>query len=111
VEDFAARFPGSATAAATGPYSKKKPPPSVAVVGAKGMKSKYHIVSPPICHRPNPTVKGVECTKVKRVDCNTFFKGMWEGKFQELLEFKKENGHCDVPQHYAKNPQLGTFVN
>ena len=28
----------------------------------------------------------------------------------ELEEFKEANGDCDVPYFYAKNPQLGTWV-
>ncbi|CAB9518103.1 helicase [Seminavis robusta] len=31
----------------------------------------------------------------------------WEERFQDLLEFKEKEGHCNVPQTY---PELGTWV-
>ena len=35
----------------------------------------------------------------------------WRGRFEALVEFKKEHGHCNVPGHYKGDPQLGTWVN
>ena len=35
----------------------------------------------------------------------------WEEMFRQLGEFKKEHGHCRVPQQYKKNPKLGWWVN
>lgn len=37
--------------------------------------------------------------------------GSWERRFNELLEFKRTHGHCEVPQSYAENTSLGTWVN
>ncbi len=34
----------------------------------------------------------------------------WEEKFAELLTYKKINGHCNVPNHWSKNQQLGEWV-
>ncbi|KAL9179467.1 hypothetical protein ACHAXT_008757 [Thalassiosira profunda] len=34
----------------------------------------------------------------------------WNDRYEQLLEFKKENGHCVVPQHYARNRPLGKWV-
>lgn len=34
----------------------------------------------------------------------------WNDRYEQLLEFKKENGHCIVPQHYARNRALGKWV-
>ena len=34
----------------------------------------------------------------------------WEAMFQELVEYKKEHGHCNVPKGWKKNPQFGTWV-
>ena len=34
----------------------------------------------------------------------------WNDRYEQLLEFKKENGHCIVPQHYAPNRALGKWV-
>ena len=30
--------------------------------------------------------------------------------YQALQEYKKEHGHCNVPQSYSDNPQLGRWV-
>lgn len=32
---------------------------------------------------------------------------LWEHRYNRLLEFRKENGHCNVPQ---KHPELGNWV-
>lgn len=34
----------------------------------------------------------------------------WYQRYQELLMFREEYGHCDVPKKYHQNPQLGTWV-
>ena len=34
----------------------------------------------------------------------------WEARFDELVAFKEKNGHCDVPNSYAQNKKLGSFV-
>lgn len=35
----------------------------------------------------------------------------WNERYEELIEFKRINGHCLVPQRYSSNPPLGTWVN
>jgi superfamily II DNA or RNA helicase len=35
---------------------------------------------------------------------------VWEKRFQELRAFKKDRGHCDVPQSYSENRSLGTWL-
>jgi hypothetical protein len=35
---------------------------------------------------------------------------IWSERFEQLLEFKLQFGHCLVPQKYATNPTLGTWV-
>mmetsp|Transcript_24384 Transcript_24384/g.44828 ORF Transcript_24384/g.44828 Transcript_24384/m.44828 type:complete len:483 (+) Transcript_24384:354-1802(+) len=37
--------------------------------------------------------------------------GSWERRFSELSEFKHIHDHCEVPQNYAENTSLGTWVN
>ena len=37
--------------------------------------------------------------------------GSWEKRFAELCGFKRAHGHCEVPQSYADNNSLGTWVN
>jgi hypothetical protein len=34
----------------------------------------------------------------------------WELRFQQLLEYKEIKGHCNVPQKFSPNPQLGHWV-
>jgi len=34
----------------------------------------------------------------------------WEKMFEELVEYKKQNGDCKVPARYAANKELGTWV-
>jgi hypothetical protein len=33
----------------------------------------------------------------------------WQTRFEQMLEFKEKNGHCNVPRHYKENPSLGTW--
>ena len=35
----------------------------------------------------------------------------WWARFEELEEYKREIGDCNVPQKYKANPQLGIWVN
>ena len=35
----------------------------------------------------------------------------WNQRFQQLVQFKKVYGHCNVPQAYDSNPSLGFWVN
>mmetsp|Transcript_20467 Transcript_20467/g.29184 ORF Transcript_20467/g.29184 Transcript_20467/m.29184 type:complete len:846 (+) Transcript_20467:121-2658(+) len=35
----------------------------------------------------------------------------WEDRLEELIEYKKKYGDCLVPNKFAENPQLGTWVN
>jgi superfamily II DNA or RNA helicase len=37
-------------------------------------------------------------------------KDLWPLRYEQLVEFKKQNGHCDVPYNYAENRQLGIWV-
>ena len=34
----------------------------------------------------------------------------WEARFQELVEYKRVHGNCNVPQDYNENLQLGKWV-
>lgn len=37
--------------------------------------------------------------------------GSWERRFNELFDFKRMHGHCEVPQNFSENTSLGTWVN
>jgi len=41
----------------------------------------------------------------------TIHERKWWRRFGELEEYKREHGHCNVPQQYKENPQLGSWVN
>ncbi len=34
----------------------------------------------------------------------------WQKHYDELIEFKRENGHCNVPARYSNNRRLGIWV-
>jgi hypothetical protein len=36
---------------------------------------------------------------------------LWDKRYQQLMRFKKEHGHCDVPQKYPSNRGLAQWVN
>lgn len=38
------------------------------------------------------------------------FKSLWGKRYSQLKEFKRANGHCNVPQRYAANAELGRWV-
>lgn len=37
-------------------------------------------------------------------------RSSWDARFRELVEFKAQNGHFDVPVKWSENPQLGAWV-
>jgi len=37
-------------------------------------------------------------------------KGMWMSRYLELIQFRKKNGHCNVPQQHPPNLALGRWV-
>lgn len=38
------------------------------------------------------------------------FGESWNQRFEDLKEFKRIHGHCNVPSKYAENPELGVWV-
>mmetsp|Transcript_15086 Transcript_15086/g.36934 ORF Transcript_15086/g.36934 Transcript_15086/m.36934 type:complete len:485 (-) Transcript_15086:839-2293(-) len=77
----------SAKAAKSTKSTKKSPPP------------------PPKKPSPQKLDDSEEDTRFKR-----FQNNQWSQKFQELLKFRKENGHCQVPHTWPPNPQLARWV-
>ncbi len=41
---------------------------------------------------------------------DTVNEASWENMFEKLIEYKKINGHCNVPIEWSENPQLSTWV-
>ncbi|HYT62020.1 MAG TPA: helicase associated domain-containing protein, partial [Haliangiales bacterium] len=35
---------------------------------------------------------------------------LWPMRYGQLVEFKKQYGHCNVPYNYSENRQLGIWV-
>ncbi|KAL7491914.1 hypothetical protein ACHAWT_001353 [Skeletonema menzelii] len=93
------------TSAPAALYSKKDPlplPSAAAAAEAKEAKKETsgNGESFPLVHFPRAII-----TK------NKMYLTLWDQKFDELLDFKKQQGHCNVPQKYAPNPELGVWVN
>jgi Helicase associated domain len=42
---------------------------------------------------------------------NFYLDTNWDQRFDELVQFKEEQGHCEVPITYQENPPLGRWVN
>eukprot|EP00984_Skeletonema_dohrnii_P016496 scaffold7349_cov129-Skeletonema_dohrnii-CCMP3373.AAC.1 len=94
-------------ALAAHPKKGPPPPPSAAAVAREEMKANSDgggesVDLPPTL--PNLPVKGVRASTSGQ-------RNSWDRKFNDLLEFKQQHGHCDVPQTYAPNPKLGVWVN
>jgi len=49
-------------------------------------------------------------TKTKEMDELMTFGVSWDERFQQLVEYREQNGHCLVPQKYKANSQLGRWV-
>lgn len=52
--------------------------------------------------------KREEKLKAKASSGKKYFR--WEDRFDQLVEFFKEHGHCKVPRSYHKNPSLADWV-
>eukprot|EP00984_Skeletonema_dohrnii_P023133 scaffold12212_cov73-Skeletonema_dohrnii-CCMP3373.AAC.4 len=98
-------------APAAAAHSKKDPqPPSAVATEEAKMKATRDDRTKDFVHAdlpltlPNLSVKGVRTSPSSQ-------RNAWDRKFNELLDFKQQHGHCDVPQTYAPNPKLGVWVN
>jgi len=43
--------------------------------------------------------------------CPNRQEAVWQQRYRELVEFKRKNGHCNVPRKYPPNKPLGLWVN
>jgi len=60
----------------------------------------------PSSHAPTTTAT----TKTKQVKFRTYQAENWTEKFEELLQFRNENGHCLVPNCHPQNPALAQWT-
>ncbi len=44
-------------------------------------------------------------------DCSVLQEEYWQEKFDQLEQYRKQYGDCQVPVNWKKNPSLGTWVN
>lgn len=42
--------------------------------------------------------------------CGEMLHDLWQQRYEELMKFKNQNGHCNVPQGYKQNNQLAVWV-
>jgi len=62
--------------------------------------------------RLNQKLKASKCTssRLRSESSSNYFDTMWWDRYSELLRFKEETGHCNVPQRYSQNKALGKWV-
>jgi len=70
-----------------------------------------HVLFPIVARedRTNANLHNPPSSK-KKDDKPKVFNKWWKIRYQELVEFKKNNGHCHVPQRYLANKSLGKWV-
>ncbi|HBX50144.1 MAG: hypothetical protein A2275_06045 [Bacteroidetes bacterium RIFOXYA12_FULL_35_11] len=44
------------------------------------------------------------------IDWSIYVRPGWEKQYEELVRFKKKNGHCRVPQKFKENKSLANWV-
>ena len=59
----------------------------------------------PVCAPLPFTVGGEGVTDLRMVQDSN-----WESRFRDLVQYKREHGHCNVPRRYKGNPKLGVWV-
>ena len=59
-----------------------------------------------------PTIRVIDETKeiIEVFDEIEDRLASWESMYEKLLEFKKKNGHCNVPGRWSEDPRLGGWV-
>jgi hypothetical protein len=64
--------------------------------------------------RKNYKKNNLSIEKIEKLNAIGFiwdlYKEKWGSMYILLVDFKKENGHCNVPLRYIKNRQLGAWV-
>merc|ERR1712087_293637 len=71
-------------------------------------------ISPVISPQSKPATRKQHKKSARRSSCSTTSSTEgegWERRYNELIEFRRRNNHCEVPQNYPKNTSLGTWVN
>ncbi len=90
-------------------------PRAIAVGGSRSRGSSAH-VAPPMPHATTSTPSTRKQPRILQPTSSgsndtTSSTPSWEKRFTELVDFKRAQGHCEVPQNYSENPSLGTWVN
>lgn len=70
-------------------------------------------VVPGTASNSKPVASRLTASRINRLEDLGFVWSLrddWQKHYDELLEFKRENGHCNVPARYAHNKRLGIWV-
>lgn len=57
-----------------------------------------------------PSIQLEDLRRAISVVCVENLSSGWEESFAKLVDFKDKSGHCDVPQKYKDDPELGLWV-
>ena len=71
---------------------------------------KHFIPAQPTISRAAKVKSKMTSSKKKSSGSIGVYHRRWSMKFHELSVYRRERGHCRVPQHYPVNPKLGTWV-
>ena len=74
----------------------------------KQQEKKIHEACPLLLATPEERTK--KTTKAAAKKKHTTNVEKWEERYQELLQFRQDNGHCVVPLCYPPNPTLSHWV-
>lgn len=91
-------------------YHHSSPPPLDFAAPSTTQRSRSAARRTPTTRRPQRTIAPSSSGSSSTAGGGVA-EGSWERRFAELTEFKGAHGHCEVPQNYAENTSLGTWVN
>ncbi|CAJ1935228.1 unnamed protein product [Cylindrotheca closterium] len=74
----------------------------------RGTTTQSSSLSAPLHFAAAASAAGEEGSNVR--DLRMVQDSTWESRFKDLVQFKQEHGHCNVPRRYKANPKLGVWV-
>jgi hypothetical protein len=95
--------------------------PTEAVSNVPNLRRTDPLYIAPLPPSPTPQVEDIPVTQEPRVEeplatdvtnaaDGDLARPSWEKRLSELADYHKLHGHCNVPQNYSENTQLGTWV-
>jgi hypothetical protein len=58
----------------------------------------------------SPEEPAAQSSPARRGRGRVDLQSLWGRRYAQLVQFKETNGHCNVPQRYADNAELGRWV-